>query len=54
MAETKPENLRKAYKREKDPKVRARMAAVNMACVKKVDVGKTANYMQWGLSPNSS
>jgi len=39
MEETDPEDLRKAYKREKDPRVGARMAAVNMVRVKEVDSG---------------
>jgi len=45
MEETDPEELRKAYKREKDPRVRARMAAASMVCVKKVDAGKAADYL---------
>ena len=34
MATTKPEDIRKAYKKEKDPKVKVRMAAVNMVCMR--------------------
>jgi len=45
MAETKPEDLKKAYRKERDSGVRARMAAVNAVCVKKVDVGKTADCL---------
>jgi len=44
MAETKPEDLKKAYKSEKDPRVRARMVAVNAVCVK-TDIGKTADCL---------
>jgi len=44
MEETDPEDLRKAYRKERDPGVRARMVAVNSVCVK-MDVGKTADLL---------
>jgi len=45
MAETKPEDLRKAYRREKDPRVVKRMVAVNSVCMEKMDIGKTADLL---------
>ena len=33
MSAVKPEDLKKAYKKEKDPRVKIRMAAVNLVCI---------------------
>jgi len=44
MEATDPKDLREAYKHEKDPRIRARMVAVNSVCVK-MDVGKTADCL---------
>jgi len=33
MEETDPEDLKDAYRKEKDPRARARMAAVNTVCI---------------------
>ena len=42
MDETKREELEKAYKKEKNPKVAARMLAVHMVCVRGKSAGETA------------
>ena len=33
MSAVKPENLKKAYRKEKDPRVKIRMAAVNIELI---------------------
>ena len=43
MDDTKREKLEKACKKEKDQKVRTRMVAVRMACVRNMPVEETAN-----------
>ena len=45
MTTTKPEDLRKAYKKEKDPHVVKRMAAVNMVCVHGDSIQDTADSL---------
>lgn len=45
MASITPEDLKKVYRKEKDPKVRARMAAVNMVCMKNASVQDAARYL---------
>jgi len=50
MTETKPEELKEAYKREKDPRVRARMAAVNAVCILDCSISDTAELLM--QSPN--
>ena len=42
MDTTKREELEKAYKKEKDPGVAARMLAVHMVCVRKQSISETA------------
>ena len=47
MPAVKPEDLKKAYKKEKDPRVKIRMAAVNMVCINGRNVREAAdNLMQ--------
>ena len=47
---TTPKDLRNAYKKEKDPRVRARMAAVNRVCMNNDSIQKTADSLM--QSPN--
>ena len=42
MNTTKREELEKAYKKEKDPRVAARMLAVHMVYVRKQSISETA------------
>jgi len=44
MTETKPEEL-EAYKKERDPRVRARMAAVNAVCILDYSISDTAELL---------
>ena len=47
MDTTKQEELEKAYKKEKDPRVAARMLAVHVVCVRKQSIsGAAANLMR--------
>ena len=57
MASIKPEDFKKAYKKEEDPCVKIRMAAVNMACFQNVSIKTTAdslmhcrNWVSYGSS----
>jgi len=50
MAETKPEELKEAYKKERDPRVRVRMAAVNAVCILDCSISDTAELLM--QSPN--
>ena len=45
MATTTPEDLKKAYRKEKDPRVIKRMAAVNMVCVCGDSIHETADRL---------
>jgi len=45
MTETKPEELKEAYKKERDPRVRARMAAVNAVCILDYSISDTAELL---------
>lgn len=45
MSAVKPEDLRKAYKKERDPRVKIRMAAVNMVCMNGQDVRHVADSL---------
>ena len=45
MDKTTPEDLRAAYKREKDPKVIKRMATVNMVCMNDESIKHTADSL---------
>ena len=47
MDTTKREGLEKAYGKEKDPRVAARMLAVHMVCVRKMGISEAvANLMR--------
>ena len=50
MDDTKLEELEKAYKKEKHHKVRARMVAVRMVCVRNLSMNETVDIQ--GRSPN--
>ncbi len=45
MPAAKPEDLRKAYKKERDPKVVKRMAAVNMVCMNNESIQHVADSL---------
>ena len=45
MDETEREELKEAYKKEKDPKVVTRMLAVHMAYVRKAGIDETATHL---------
>ncbi len=45
MPVAKPEGFRKAYKKERDPKVVKRMAAVNMVCMNSQSIQHTADSL---------
>ena len=54
MSSVKPEDLKKAYKKERDPRVIKRMAAVNMVCMNNDTIQETAdrlmqcpNWVSW-------
>ena len=42
MRETNKDDLKKAYRSEKDSRIRARILAVHMVCVCKKSIGETA------------
>ena len=45
MKTATPEDLRQAYKKERDPRVARRMAAVNMVCVNNESIQHTADSL---------
>jgi len=45
MAATNPEDLKKAYKKERDPRVRVRMVAANMVCILDYSISDTAELL---------
>lgn len=45
MATIRPENLRKAYRKERDPRVKIRMVAVNMVCMDNESIRHTADSL---------
>lgn len=45
MATIRPEDLRKAYRKERDPRVKIRMAAVNMVCMNNESIQHTADSL---------
>ena len=46
MDETEREELKEAYRREKDPRAAARMLAVRMVYVRKAGIGETAAQLK--------
>ena len=45
MPTTNPKDLKKAYKKEKDPRVIKRMAVVNMVCIHGDGIKDTADRL---------
>ena len=45
MARVTPEELRKAYRKEKDPSIKIRMAAINMVCMNNCSIQDAADSL---------
>ena len=45
MATARPENLKKVYRKERDPRIKIRMAAMNMVCMSNESIQHTADSL---------